>query len=100
MGCRQRGRMGGNRQGPGDRPLSDVADAERPTSLRIWAASARGAMHPDLSTQQEEDTKERLQGLTACDNVGRLAMADQGSPEKCSLDSTFAYYLSSVWGIK
>ena len=81
-------------------PLSDVADAERPTSLRIWAASARGAMHPDLSTQQEEDTKERLQGLTACDNVGRLAMADQGSPEKCSLDSTFAYYLSSVWGIK
>ena len=57
-------------------------------------------MHPDLSTQQEEDTKERLQGLTACDNVGRLAMADQGSPEKCSLDSTFAYYLSSVWGIE
>ena len=81
-------------------PLSDVADAERPTSLRIWAASARGAMHPDLSTQQEEDTKERLQGLTTCDNVERLAMADQGSPEKCSLDSTFAYYLSSVWGIK
>ena len=65
-----------------------------------WDSSARGAMHPDLSTQQEEDTKERLQGLTACDNVGRLAMADQGSPEKCSLDSTFAYYLSSVWGIK
>ena len=81
-------------------PLSDVADAERPTSLRIWAASARGAMHPDLSTQQEEDTKERLQGLTTCDNVERLAMADQDSPEKCSLDSTFAYYLSSVWGIK
>ena len=76
-------------------PLGDVADAERPTSFRIWAASARGAMHPDLSTQQEEDTKERLQGLTACDNVERLAMADQGS-----LDSTFAYYLSSVWGIK
>ena len=81
-------------------PLSDVADAERPTSLRIWAASARGAMHPDLSTQQEEDTKERLQGLTTCDNVERLAVEDQDSPEKCSLDSTFAYYLSSVWGIK
>ena len=81
-------------------PLSDVADAERPTSLRIWAASARGAMHPDLSTQQEEETKERLQGLTTCDNVERLVIADQGSPEKCSLDSTFAYYLSAVWGIE
>ena len=49
---------------------------------------------------RREDTKERLQGLTACDNVERLVMADQGSPEKRSLDSTFAYYLSSVWGIE
>lgn len=81
-------------------PLSDVADAERPTSLRIWAASARGAMHPGLSTQQEQGIKEGLRGLTTCDNVERLVMADQGSPDKCSLDSTFAYYLSAVWGIE
>lgn len=81
-------------------PLGDVADAERPTGLRLWAASARGAMYPDLSTQQEQGVKEGLQGLTTCDNVERLAIADQGSPEKCSLDSTFAYYLSAVWGIE
>ena len=81
-------------------PLGDVADAERSTSLRIWAASARGAIHPGLSTQQEEGVKEGLRGLTTCDNVERLVVADQGSPEKCSLDSTFAYYLSSVWGIE
>ena len=81
-------------------PLVDVADTTQPTSLRVWAASARGAIYPKLSTQQEQEIGEGLQGLTTCNGIERLVIANQRSPEKCSLDSTFAYYLSAVWGTK